>query len=194
MLTLSGPESALFCLEFVGSPAVTVMEGCVSVDMEICWVARQNQAWGKMHLSTDDLSLGAELRGGTVTQHCLPTGRCAKHSLVSYSAPIINQHAAYCTDSPEVNSQTPEAKDSFLVIVWWVAGGTVVAVKQWHIWVLIWGGGMLGSAQGWCELALSRGHRLPQYLCGLSLTQNDAEPLRLTADVCDIQLQKHIFE
>lgn len=99
VLTLPGLESALFCLEFVGSPAVTVMEGCAwlsSVDVELGRVARQNQAWD----STDVLCpLEAELRGGTGTQHCLPTARCAKHSLVSYSAPIINQPRSQFIDT-----------------------------------------------------------------------------------------------
>lgn len=143
VLTLPGLESALLCLEFVGSAAVTVMEGCAwlsSVDMELGRVGRQNQAWDKMHLSTDVLCpLEAELRGGTGTQHCLPTGRCAKHSLVPYSAPIINQCAACCTDSPEVNSQTPEAETSLPAILFghcvvggrWDSGDS----QQWHIWL-----------------------------------------------------------
>lgn len=143
VLALPGLESALFYLEFVGSPAVAVMEGCAwlsSVDMELDWVARQKQAWDEMHLNTDVLCpLEAELRGGTVTQHCLPTGRCAKHSLVSYSAPIINQDAACCSDSPEVNSQTPEVETSLPTILFgdsvvngrWDSGDS----QQWHIWL-----------------------------------------------------------
>lgn len=80
------------------SPAVTVMEGCAwlsSLDTELGWVARQNQAWHKMPLGADVVCpLAAELRGGTVPQHCLPTGLCARHSFATSSAPIINQAAA----------------------------------------------------------------------------------------------------
>lgn len=98
LLPLPGLESALLCLELVGSPAVTVMEGCAwlsSLDTELGWVARQNQAWHKMPLGADVVCpLAAELRGGTVPQHCLPTGLCARHSFATSSAPIINQDAA----------------------------------------------------------------------------------------------------
>lgn len=121
--------------------------------------------------------------------HCLPTGRCAKHSLVAYSAPI-NQDAACCTDSPGVNSrhlkQKPLCQASFLVVVWGVEvaqWGLSAMVYLAYIWVLIWGG-TWWALQGMCEVVLSRRYCLPPYLCGLSLTQTDDEPLR--ADVCDI--------
>lgn len=121
LLTLPGLESALFCLEFGGSPAVTVTEGRArlsSLGTELGWVARQNQAWDKMPLGADVLCpLEAELRGGTVTHHRLPAGRCARHSFATYSAPIVNQDAACCTDSPEDNSQIPEAETSLPTIL-----------------------------------------------------------------------------
>lgn len=51
---------------------------------------------------------------------------------MSYSAPTLNQCAACCTDSPEVNSQTPEAKASLPTILFgdcvvggrWDSGGS----------------------------------------------------------------------
>lgn len=91
LLALPGLESALLYLEF--SPAVTVMEDPAwlsSVGTKLGWVARQNQAWDKMPLGADVLCpLEAELRGGTVAQHCLPIGRCARTHLPLIQPPSL---------------------------------------------------------------------------------------------------------